>query len=70
MFIDLRRRIMEKTTKTEYIPIRVEPELKAQLVAEADELGITLSEHIRQILITVPVLGAIKDGVIEWRRRE
>ena len=56
--------------KTEFIPIRVEPELKAQLIAEADELGITLSEHIRQILVTVPVLGTVKDGVIEWRKRE
>ena len=62
--------LMEKTTKTEYIPIRVEPELKAQLIAEADELGITLSEHIRQILITVPVFGTVKNGVIEWRKRE
>lgn len=61
---------MEKTTKTEYIPIRVEPELKTKLVAKTDELGITLSEHIRQILITVPVLGSVKDGIVEWRKRE
>ena len=61
---------MSKTTKTEYIPIRVEPELKTKLIAEADELGITLSEHIRQILVTVPVIGSVKDGVIEWKKRE
>ena len=61
---------MEKKNKTEFIPIRVEPELKAQLIAEAGELGITLSEHIRQILVTVPVIGSVKDGVIEWKKRE
>lgn len=47
---------MSKTTKTEYIPIRVEPELKAQLIAEAEGLGITLSEYIRRLIT----------GSVEW----
>jgi predicted HicB family RNase H-like nuclease len=56
--------------KSKTVILRVEPELHKQLVKEADELGITISEHIRQILITVPVLGSVKDGIVEWRKRE
>jgi predicted HicB family RNase H-like nuclease len=70
MRAEARNTTRRRMNKSKTVIIRVEPELHKQLVMEAAELGITLSEHIRQILITVPVLGAIKDGVIEWRRRE
>ena len=55
--------------KSKTVIIRIEPELHRQLVMEATELGITLSEHVRQILVTVPVIGTVKDGAIEWRKR-
>lgn len=55
--------------KSKTVIIRIEPELHRQLVKESTELGITLSEHIRQLLVTVPVIGTVKDGVIEWRKR-
>ena len=37
--------------KSKTVILRVEPELKDRLAAEADEIGVTLSEHIRQLLI-------------------
>jgi predicted HicB family RNase H-like nuclease len=37
--------------KSKTVILRVEPELKARLIAEAERQGITLSKHIRQILI-------------------
>lgn len=56
--------------KSKTVIIRVEPELHRQLVMEAADLGITLSEHIRQILVTVPVIGIVnKDGIVEWKKR-
>lgn len=52
--------------KSKTVILRVEPELKARLVAEAERQGITLSERIRQILIAFPVAGKIEDDrVIE-----
>jgi predicted HicB family RNase H-like nuclease len=42
--------------KSKTVIIRVEPELKTKLIAEADELGITLSEYIRRRIT----------GSVEW----
>ena len=40
-----------RMNKSKTVILRVEPELKARLIAEAERQGITLSKHIRQILI-------------------
>ena len=55
---------MKKSTKTEYIPVRVEPELKEWLAAAADFEGVTMSEMVRRLISQVHVIGYIKDGKV------
>ena len=55
---------MKKSTKTEYIPVRVEPELKERLAAAADSEGVSMSEMVRRLISQVQVIGYIKDGKV------
>ncbi len=58
---------MEKTNKTEFIPVRVEPELKARLAAAADFEGVSMSEIVRRLIKSIPVIGVIRDGKVELK---
>jgi len=61
------RRLMEKTNKTEFIPVRVEPELKARLAAAADFECVSMSEIVRRLIKSIPVIGVIRDGKVELK---
>ena len=62
--------------KSKTVILRVEPELKDRLAAEADEIGVTLSEHIRQLLIAATFNLPNTDSafgenfVVGWVKRE
>lgn len=67
------------SNKTEYIPFRCSPRLKARLEQVAKSQEITLSEVIRlacedytspKVGITVPIVGTISDKGIEWKSSE
>lgn len=58
---------MERTNKSEFIPVRVEPELKARLIAAASFEGVSVSEMVRRLIASVPVLGTIKDGKVIFK---
>lgn len=52
--------------KTEFIPIRVEPELKARLAAAASFEGVTISEMIRRLIRSTPVIGRVEGERVIW----
>jgi len=59
---------MTKTTKAEYVPVRMEPEMKARLQAAADLEGVTISEMVRRLIASIPMSGAIVgDGKVIWK---
>ena len=47
--------------KSKTVILRVEPELKDRLFAEAERRGVTLSEHVRQILIAATAIDGAGD---------
>ncbi len=56
--------MVKQKVKTIYVPVRMEPELKALLDTAAEYEGITVSEVIRRLIASIPVIGKIKDGQI------
>lgn len=56
--------------KTEFIPVRVEPELKERLAAAASFEGISMSEMVRRLIANVPLTGMIVGDKVILNKEE
>lgn len=54
--------------KSSTIILRLEPELRAQIEASAKELGISMSEWVRQLLKSIDFFGTIENDKITWKQ--
>ena len=52
--------------KTTIVGVRMTDEMRKALQDAADIENVTISEIMRRLIVRLPRLGVIKDGLVEW----
>ena len=52
--------------KTTIVGVRMTDEMRKALEDAADIENVTISEIMRRLIVRLPRLGVIKDGLVEW----
>lgn len=57
---------MEKANKSTIVGVRMTDEMRKALEDAAASEKVSISEILRRLIVKLPRLGVIKDGLVEW----